>query len=354
MRSAWLVVVASPATDAGRVAPPGPRPADPFEAALDDFAEHLLLLRGASPNTVRAYRADVRQLADFARRRGTVRPEDVDLELLRAWLADLASRGLARATLARRGASVREFFAWAHRTGRVPADPAVRLQSPRVDRTLPTVLSVDAARRLVEHAQARATGAPDARASGARAPKAGAPDDEAPGAGGAPAPGDLRAWVAVELLYATGVRVGELVSVDVDDLDRRDRTVRVLGKGGKERVVPFGTPAGRAVDVWLARGRPAFVGPRSGAALLLGDRGGRWDQRQARDTVHRLAAEAGVPDLAPHGLRHTAATHLLAGGADLRSVQEVLGHSSLATTQRYTHVTAERLRSSYEQAFPRA
>ncbi|MGO1242352.1 MAG: tyrosine-type recombinase/integrase, partial [Cellulosimicrobium funkei] len=147
---------------------------------------------------------------------------------------------------------------------------------------------------------------------------------------------------------------GELAGVDVDDVDLAQRVVRVLGKGDKERVVPFGVPAARAVSRWLDVGRPALVTARSGPALLLGDRGGRWGQRQVREAVHRLAAAAGVDDVAPHDLRHSAATHLLAGGSDLRSVQEILGHSSLATTQRYTHVTAERLRTSFEQAFPRA
>lgn len=298
----------------------------PFDAAIDAFATHLAANRGASEHTVRAYRGDARQLADFARRRGVDDPAAVDLDLLRAWLAHLAATGASRATLARRGASVRELFAWTTRTGRTPTDPAARLASPRVDRTLPTVLSVDAARALVDHALALA-------------------DDEDPPS--------VRAWAAVELLYATGVRVGELVGADTDDVDRTERTLRVLGKGGKERVVPFGVPAARALERWLAV-RPALAGPRSGAALLVGDRGGRWDQRQVRTTVHRLAAGAGVPDLAPHALRHTTATHLLAGGSDMRSVQEVLGHASLTTTQRYTHVTADRLRSSFEQAFPRA
>lgn len=306
----------------------GPRGEEPgFDAAIEAFVRHLDLERGASSHTARAYAGDLTGLAAFARTHGAAEPRDVDLPLLRAWLADLAATGRARTTLARRSAAARAFFAWTTSTGRTPSDPASRLGSPKVDRHLPQVLSVDAARTLVEHAGSLA-------------------------ADGGPAA--LRDWVTVELLYATGLRVGELVSVDVDDLELTTRTVRVLGKGRKERVVPFGVPAARAVERWLAAGRPAFVSPGSGPALLLGDRGGRWDQRRARDAVHRLAVGAGVPDLAPHALRHTAATHLLEGGSDLRSVQEVLGHASLATTQRYTHVSAERLRSSYRQAFPRA
>ncbi|MGO1333443.1 tyrosine-type recombinase/integrase, partial [Cellulosimicrobium funkei] len=246
---------------------------------------------------------------------------------LRAWLTTQSERGLARATLARRGAAARAFFDWARRTGRVDSDPAARLASPRVPRTLPTVLAVDAAARLLDDAREAAVDGEPAR---------------------------LREWAAVELLYGAGIRAGELAGVDVDDVDLAQRVVRVLGKGDKERVVPFGVPAARAVSRWLDVGRPALVTARSGPALLLGDRGGRWGQRQVREAVHRLAAAAGVDDVAPHDLRHSAATHLLAGGSDLRSVQEILGHSSLATTQRYTHVTAERLRTSFEQAFPRA
>ncbi|MGC5168467.1 tyrosine-type recombinase/integrase [Luteimicrobium sp. DT211] len=298
-----------------------------FEEAVAAFVRHLDLERGASAHTLRAYAGDVGGLADFAREHGARGPGDVDLALLRSWLADLASTGHARSTLARRSAAARAFFAWTARTGRTPTDPASRLGAPQVDRHLPQVLSVAAARTLADHAAALA-------ADGA--------------------PSRLRDWVTVELLYATGLRVGELVSLDVDDVELGTRTVRALGKGRKERVVPFGVPAARAVDRWLGGGRPELATPTSGPALLLGDRGGRWDQRRARESVHRLAADAGVPDLAPHALRHTAATHLLEGGSDLRSVQEVLGHSSLATTQRYTHVSAERLRASYRQAFPRA
>ncbi|MFC8921469.1 tyrosine recombinase XerC [Cellulosimicrobium sp. NPDC057127] len=301
-------------------------------AALDDFAVYLEVDRGTSDHTVRAYVGDVADLLRHAATQGAVTLDAVELSTLRSWLTVLSERGLARSTLARRGASARAFFDWARTTGRVVVDPSARLASPRVPRTLPTVLAVDAAARLLDVARDAAD--------------AGSADGEAPAR--------LREWAAAELLYGAGVRVGELSGVDVDDVDLGDRTVRVLGKGDKERVVPFGVPAARAVRRWLDAGRPALVTARSGPALFLGDRGGRWGPRQVREAVHRLAAAAGVDDVAPHDLRHSAATHLLAGGSDLRSVQEILGHSSLATTQRYTHVTAERLRSSFEQAFPRA
>jgi len=250
----------------------------------------------------------------------------LDLTTLRAWLADQARRGLSRSTLARRSASARTFTAWAHRTGRLPTDPGLRLLAPRPDTVVPATLAVDEAAAVLDVARTRA-------------------DD------GDPA--HLRDWAALELLYASGVRVSELVGVDVDDLDLDQRLVRVLGKGGKERMVPFGVPAARALREWLAA-RPRLVVPTSPHALFLGARGGRWDVRQVRAVVHELTALAGVRDLAPHGLRHTAATHLLDGGSDLRSVQEVLGHASLATTQRYTHISSERLRAAFRQAHPRA
>ena len=169
-------------------------------------------------------------------------------------------------------------------------------------------------------------------------------------------PVHVRDWALLELLYASGLRVSEVVGLDPADVDLRERLVRALGKGASERIVPFGVPAARALGSWLASGRPVLARRARvpTPALFLGARGGRLGVRQARDVVHRLTALAGVRDLAPHGLRHSAATHLLAGGSDLRSVQEVLGHASLVTTQRYTHVSPERLRSSYVQAHPRA
>ena len=295
--------------------------------AVADFAMHLRAQRGLSEHTVRAYVGDIEHLMAFAGRYGRAEIADVDLGLLRAWLASMAAAERSRATLARRGAAARTFFDWARRTGRVASDPALRLASARPASPLPTVLGVDATARLLDVARTRAQ------------------DSD---------PVHLRDWAALELLYATGARVGELCGADVDDLDLAERTLRVVGKGDKERVVPFGVPAAQAVQAWLDRGRPVLAGDLAGRALLLGRRGGRADQRQIREVAHAVAALAGVDDVAPHALRHTAATHLLEGGSDLRSVQEVLGHASLATTQRYTHVTAERLRTSFELAHPRA
>jgi len=293
----------------------------------DAFALHLQAQRGLSDNTVRAYLGDLDDLAGYARRHGVAELTDVDIVVLRGWLASMAAAERSRATLARRGAAARTFFAWAARTGRVGQDPALRLARARPASHLPTVLDQEAAAALLDTARVRA-------------------DD-----------GDavhLRDWAALELLYATGARVGELCAADVDDLDLGTRTIRLTGKGDKQRVVPVGELAVEAVEAWLSRGRPAVATPTSGPALLLGRRGARVDQRQLRRAVHDVSAAAGVADVAPHALRHSAATHLLEGGSDLRSVQEVLGHASLATTQRYTHVTADRLRASFEQAHPRA
>lgn len=310
---------------------------DPASAALppvlavhvEDFAEHLALQSNRSAHTVRAYTTDVRSLlAHLAEGKPDARVSDIDLGTLRSWLARQVASGAARSTIARRTSSVRTFTAWLVRSGRTRHDPGTRLASARAHRTLPAVLHADQASELMAAAE-----------SGAR--------EEDPVA--------LRDRVVVELLYATGIRVGELCGLDLGDVDAERRVVRVLGKGDKERTVPYGVPAADALERWLTIGRPSLATALSGPALLLGKRGGRIGQRQVRTVVHEaVGAVPGAPDLAPHGLRHTAATHLLEGGADLRVVQEVLGHSSLATTQLYTHVSVARLRAVHEQAHPRA
>lgn len=305
---------------------------EPFARVLADYERHLVAERDLAQHTVRAYLADVAGLLEHATRRGAADPTDLDLRALRSWLALQQSQGRSRSTLARRATAARVFTAWLARSGRTPGDVGASLGAPRPHRTLPAVLRADEAESLVRAAV-----------------------DQAIGADGVASPVGLRDAALLELLYATGIRVGELVGLDVDDLDRDRDLVRVLGKGRKERTVPYGRPAARAVDLWLSGGRPALTVTGSGPALFLGARGGRLDQRAVRTVVHRRIAEVpGAPDIGPHGLRHSAATHLLEGGADLRSVQEILGHSSLATTQRYTHVTTDRLRRAYQQAHPRA
>ncbi|MCV7193897.1 tyrosine recombinase XerC [Mycolicibacterium brumae] len=296
---------------------------------LEDFAEYLDLERGRSAHTRRAYLGDLQSLLDFLERRTPGADLGaLSLPVLRAWLAEQAAAGAARTTLARRTSAVKTFTAWALRRGLLPVDPAVRLALPKAHRTLPAVLRADQA---LEAMAAAKTGAEQGD------------------------PLALRDRLIVELLYATGIRVSELCGLDVDDIDVGSRVLRVLGKGGKQRTVPFGEPAEDALRAWLDHGRAALAAPNSGAALLLGARGGRLDPRQARTVVHQsVSAVPGAPDIGPHGLRHSAATHLLEGGADLRMVQELLGHSTLATTQLYTHVTVARLRAVHDQAHPRA
>ncbi|MGL4745599.1 MAG: tyrosine recombinase XerC [Dermatophilaceae bacterium] len=300
----------------------------PEPDALLAFERYLRLERGRSAHTIRAYRHDVATFLQAAGARSDADLARVTLGELRAWLGRESTRVGSRATVARRSAALRTFFAWCERTARVPADPSRRLGSPKRGRTLPTVLLPHQAMALLEAAEVDA-------------------DDGDPV--------HLRDLAALELLYATGARVGELVGLDIDDVDLDADLIRVVGKGDKERRVPFGRPASTAVARWLDNGRPRLATPMSGPALLLGRRGRRVDQRQVRAAAHRLVRQVpGAPDIAPHALRHSAATHLLDGGADLREVQELLGHSSLATTQIYTHVSVDRLKRSFALAHPRA
>jgi integrase/recombinase XerC len=259
---------------------------------------------------------------------GVADPSGVDLLVLRSWLARMRTTGAARTTLARRAAAARTFTAWAYRSGLLPADPGQRLASPKPHRDLPAVLRAEQAAALLRPGTT--------------------PDDPVATAA------HLRDLLVLELLYASGVRVAELCGLDQDDVDRSRRVLRVFGKGAKERSVPYGVPAEHALDVWLRTGRPVLAGPRSGRALLLGAKGGRLSPTIVRRIVASSAAAAGLPHTTPHSLRHAAATHLLEGGADLRSVQELLGHAALSSTQIYTHVSIDRLREAYRQAHPRA
>jgi integrase/recombinase XerC len=322
-----------------------------FAALVEDYGRHLQLQRDLSPHTLRAYRADLTGLLRHLRRLGLTSLDEVTVRSLRSWLAHEQTRGQARSTLQRRSAAARVFFAWAQQSGRTATNPASTLRSPRKERSLPPTLD-----------QADAVAMLDA----ARAPSPSGDRTEADPDPAADSPGPVvedprhravghRDVAMLEVLYATGVRVSELCGLDLGDVDAERRVLRVLGKGRKERSVPVGLPAVRALERWLSEGRPDLVTAASGSAVFLGERGQRIDPRVVRRVVHAaLARVEGAPDLGPHGLRHAMATHLLEGGADLRSVQEMLGHASLATTQIYTHVTDERLRQAYGQAHPRA
>jgi integrase/recombinase XerC len=298
---------------------------DELRAAVDAFARHLTSVENRSPHTVRAYLGDVVSLLDHAGRAGVARVDQLDLAVLRGWLAERLAHGAARSSQARRAAAARTFTGWARQAGLAAHDPGAQLATPRAHRDLPTVLRAEQAADLVV--------APD-------------PDE--------PPELVLRDRAALELLYATGVRISELCGLDVADVDRTRRVVRVMGKGAKERSVPYGVPAEEALDAWLRHGRPVLANGAGGDALLLGAKGGRLQATVARRVVARAAQRAGLPHTSPHDLRHSAATHLLEGGADLRAVQELLGHASLSSTQIYTHVSTERLRAAFRQAHPRA
>jgi integrase/recombinase XerC len=316
---------------------------------IDDFAAHLAADRGFSPHTVRSYRSDLVDLTAFAETRGASDARDLDLELLRDWLWQGSQHGLAKSTLARRAAAARSLTAWLARTHATPTDAATRLKAPKSDSHLPRVLTRDQIDGiLAQLAHLAETG--DAVA--------------------------LRDVAMIELLYASALRVSELTGLGLDDVDLGRLTVRVTGKGSKQRVVPFGIPAQRAIVAWLDHGRPLLVdaaapapaslstraplaartpAARPAAPLFVGARGARLTPRTVYALVSRLLADVpGTGPSGPHTLRHTAATHLLDGGADLRAVQEMLGHASLGTTQLYTHVSTERLKESYRVAHPRA
>ncbi|WP_027479026.1 tyrosine recombinase [Gryllotalpicola ginsengisoli] len=307
-----------------------------LHSAIARFLDHARYERGLSPATVRSYRSDLAELERFAAEAQAagsdeVDLEDVDLELLRQWQWAAAQAGLAATTLARRSASVRAFTSWATRTGLIRNDPAARLKSPKTGRHLPRVVAAEQMAELLDRAAERARSGD---------------------------PGAVRDRAVLELLYATGVRVSELVGLDVDDVDLDRLTMRVTGKGDKQRTVPFGVPALGALVDYLRTARPVLAergADAAGDALLLGTAGKRLGARTVYALVSRLLADyPGSGPRGPHTLRHTAATHLLDGGADLRAVQELLGHASLGTTQIYTHVSIDRLKQSYAQAHPRA
>jgi integrase/recombinase XerC len=294
-----------------------------MRAAVDAFSVQLAHVDNRSAHTVRAYVGDVISLLDYAARAGCATPADLDIAVLRGWLARRMAAGAARSSQARRAAAARTFTAWAHRAGLAPADVGAQLASPRAHRDLPTVLRTEQAARLV-------TTPPDGDTCV-----------------------ELRDRAVLEMLYATGVRVSELCGLDLADVDAARRVIRVFGKGAKERSVPYGGPAQRALDAWLRAGRPELAGSEENA-LFVGVRGGRLHPTVVRRMVAAAARAAGLPHTSPHDLRHSAATHLLDGGADLRAVQDLLGHASLSSTQIYTHVSTERLRAAFRQAHPRA
>jgi site-specific recombinase XerD len=304
---------------AGRDLPVG------WREAIEELSRHVDAELGRRSNTVAAYRRDAEDLARRCVAWGIERPDEVDVVVLRRYLADLQQRGLARSTAARRASTLRTWFALLARRGLVRRDPAVTLATPKQGRHLPRVLRVDQVEALLA-----AAGQP-AGVTGQR--------DQA----------------LCELLYASGARIGELCPLPLDALDLDQALVRLAGKGGKQRLVPLGSPACRSVGRYLRLARPELLGDRPDPGVVwLGVQGRPLGVREAREVVRRAGLRAGVGHVTPHTLRHTAATHLLEGGADLRQVQELLGHTSLATTQRYTHLSRGRLVEVHRAAHPRA
>lgn len=352
---------------------PRPDAEDPRDRALlDAYAQHLRLERGRSAHTVRAYVREAGSLLEHLRCAERIEVDELDVNALRSWLSARAETGAAASTLARSAAAARTFTTWLAVTERIPHDVGGRLRAPKRGRHLPTVLSAEQTADLLDTAEhsADASSVPSGSTGGEEPasldPAQGsAPDDPAVRAVA------LRDAAVLELLYSSGLRVSELVALDRAGIDHTQGTVRVRGKGDKERIVPVGAPALAAIRRWEREGRPVLAAGRGAMgetsaragraatdhqeALFLGVRGGRLGDRAVRTLLDRASAQAGIPrHLSPHALRHSAATHLVEGGADLRTVQDFLGHSSLATTQIYTHVSTERLRRTVEQAHPRA
>lgn len=294
---------------------------------LESFANNLARVKGFSPNTVKAYRSDASDLVEFMNARTLTEVKDIDLELLRDWLWRKSEKGISKTTLARKSAAVRAFTAYLAQEQKLDEDPGLKLRSPKASRALPKVVSRQSMSEIFQKLEPLAT-----------------PDN----------PIGVMELLVIELLYGSGIRVSELVGLNRSDIDYSRRILRVTGKGNKQRMVPFSEPAEIALRMWIGSARALIENELSGDALLLNSRGARLGVRQVYSLVASLLSDTPTGPAGPHSLRHSAATHLLDGGADLRAVQELLGHSSLATTQIYTHVSVERLRQGYLQAHPRA
>jgi integrase/recombinase XerC len=302
---------------------------DNFQEILKAFNRHLTSERDLSVHTVRAYIGDLESLLAHLETLKVDQIAQLELNHLRSWLANQQIKGGARTSLSRRITSIRLFTKWAVKNNYLAKDVGTTLATPKGHRILPGVLEIDEAKTAMDSLATRAS------------------EEQTPLS--------LRDVAIVEMLYATGARVGELCGLDFNDIDYDRQTIRVLGKGNKERTIPFGNPALRALTSWLKQGRDQIAQTHSGEAVFIGARGKRIDQRTVRTVVYEaLSAIEGIERMGPHALRHSAATHLLEGGADLRTVQEILGHASLATTQIYTHVSTERLQKAFKQAHPRA
>ncbi len=298
-----------------------------LEQALVDYGDYLLASRGYSKHTAKGYLTDVKELLAYTELKSSAKLDALSLDLVRDWLYEIDQRGVAKSTMARKAAAVRSFSAWLSKTERLDNDFASRLKSPKTSRSLPKVVSRESLAEIFEELQ-----------------KLAIPEN----------PNAIRNLLTIEVLYASGCRVSELVGLNLEDIDFSRNILRVMGKGSKQRMVPFGAPAREALDFWLQVGRPELANGSSQSALFINSRGSRLGVRQVYELVASLLGATATGVAGPHALRHSAATHLLDGGADLRAVQELLGHASLGTTQIYTHVSVERLKAGYAKAHPRA
>jgi len=296
-------------------------------ALVTQYEEHLALVRNLSDNSIRGYVTDLESFLKHMEKLGIVEFNQLEIEHIRSWLANLQSTGVARATLTRRIVSIRAFTNWAAANGWLTSDLGANLSVPKPHKVLPEVLNVNEAATVIKALEVKAVEEPNAI--------------------------NIRDLAIVEVLYGSGIRVSELCGLNLADIDYTRNTLNVIGKAGKQRVVPLGIPAIKALSNYLTNARAELLNQLSDSAVFLGLRGKRIDQRTVRQVVYDAMQAVGV-SMGPHGLRHTAATHLLEGGADLRTVQEILGHASLSTTQIYTHVSPERLQSAFKQAHPRA
>ena len=294
---------------------------------IAQYEEHLAMVRNLSDNSIRGYVGDLESFLAHMEKLNVPEFKDLTIEHIRSWLANLQTTGVARSTLTRRIVSIRAFTNWAATNGWLSSDLGANLAIPKAHRTLPEILNVDEAAQVIKALEVKAGEEVNAI--------------------------NLRDLAMLEVLYASGIRVSELCGLNLGDIDQSRNTLSVIGKGDRQRVVPLGIPAVKALQNYLSNGRGEFLNNKSADAVFLGSRGKRIDQRTVREVVYKAMKAVGAT-MGPHGLRHSAATHLLEGGADLRTVQEILGHASLATTQIYTHVSPERLQSAYKQAHPRA
>jgi integrase/recombinase XerC len=294
---------------------------------IAQYEEHLAMVRNLSDNSIRGYVGDLGSFLAHMEKLKVLEFKDLTIEHIRSWLANLQTTGVARSTLTRRIVSIRAFTNWAASNGWLTSDPGANLSIPKAHRTLPEILDVDEAAQILKALEVKA--------------------------GEEVSAVNLRDLAMLEVLYASGIRVSELCGLNLGDIDASRNTLSVIGKGDRQRVVPLGIPAMKALQNYLSNGRSEFLNNKSADAVFLGSRGKRIDQRTVREVVYEAMKAVGAT-MGPHGLRHSAATHLLEGGADLRTVQEILGHASLATTQIYTHVSVDRLKQGYLKAHPRA